>query len=85
MVRPQYPPEDQEGKGATHPRTIKHTLVSQGCDTPGVPGSARAPAGNVGVEAAFLPSGQHCWEETQACSSRLLGAPSLTPPILQGD
>lgn len=85
MVRPRYPSEEQEGRGATHPRTIQHTLVSQGRDTPGAPGSARAPAGNVGVEAAFLPSGQHCWKETQACSSRLPGVPRPTPPILQGD
>lgn len=35
----------------------------------------------MGVEAAFLPGGQHCWEETQACFSRLPGTSSLTLPI----
>lgn len=81
-----YPPEEDR-RGATGPkvpRITPPTPAPQGCHTPGASGSQWAPAGSLGVAVAFLPSGQHSWEETQAVPPGCPGAAWSLRPLWGG-
>lgn len=83
-VRPCPQRSGKEGARPQGPRTAAPTPACWGCCTPGAPSSARALPGSLGVAAASVPNGQHCWEET-GCLPRLPRAWDFVGAVIQPD